>query len=144
MTDDLSYSNAQGEHFQFLHTAQATGGQYIDFVWTIPHRQVTDALHSHPFQTETIEVLAGQLSVTIDNHERRLYAGDLVIVPRGALHTCQNIAESVTQVRVMFQPALDTQEVIAAICQLSQSPAVPTQSRLYLSSSYIIWPAATR
>jgi mannose-6-phosphate isomerase-like protein (cupin superfamily) len=46
--------------------------------------------HFHPHQDERFEVLAGRLRVRVDGHDRDLTAGDVLEIPRRAVHQMWN------------------------------------------------------
>ena len=49
--------------------------------------------NSHPADNETFCVLEGVYSFVIDGEERLARAGDVVIVPNGAIHALKNIGD---------------------------------------------------
>lgn len=77
-----------------LHLSNAdTGGAFCLLVdhpppgWALPP-------HRHRNEAETMHVLKGKFSVTIDGRESRLGPGTTAHVPRGIVHSGANVSET--------------------------------------------------
>lgn len=116
-----------GETFEVLRTGEDTAGEFVEYEWTLnatpfgglrpEHDEPPISqrrLHSHPFQTETIHVLAGELTVLVGNDEVRLRQGDTLTVPPGTPHRCLPTAHAARS-RVVLHPALDSDLMLAAM-----------------------------
>ena len=80
-----------------FHLIQVRGGEQ-------PHRHVTHDL--------TIVVLRGCGVLTVEGVETRLAAGDVVVVPRGAVHWFSNTGRDVAVALVAFTPPLDVPDTV--------------------------------
>jgi quercetin dioxygenase-like cupin family protein len=75
---------------RFVLDAGASGGRATAFECDVPANAVMPAPHSHDGFEETNYGLAGVTTFTIDGEERELRAGDVVFIPRGAVHAFEN------------------------------------------------------
>jgi len=80
---------ATGERCTFVETSQATGGaRTVLIVETTPKGGVP--VHRHGEHEERLEVLEGELEVTLDGVPRRYGPGEHVVIPPGAVHAWRN------------------------------------------------------
>ncbi|MEO8163573.1 MAG: cupin domain-containing protein, partial [Ilumatobacteraceae bacterium] len=93
-----------GQHVTFLKTGADTGGELLQMEVRLDHRGWVP-LHAHARQDETVEVLAGQLTVRVGGTERTLEVGDTVAVPRRKLHVVRNSGEGETRFLLEVRPA---------------------------------------
>jgi hypothetical protein len=70
--------------------AAASGGRATAFECDVPANAVMAAAHSHDGFEETNYGLAGVVTFTIDGERRELHPGEVVFVPRGAVHAFEN------------------------------------------------------
>ena len=71
--------------------------------------------HFHPAQDERFEVLAGTLQARVDGTEHALVAGDVLEIPRGAVHQLWNSGDEPARALWRTSPAGRTAEWFAAI-----------------------------
>lgn len=71
--------------------------------------------HLHPSQDERFEVLAGEMSARVDGADHVLRAGDVLEVPRGAVHQMWNAGGEPARVRWETSPAGRTLEWFRAL-----------------------------
>jgi quercetin dioxygenase-like cupin family protein len=78
-----------GERCTFEETSRETGGvRSVALVETTPQGGVP--MHRHGDHEETIEVLEGELEVTLGGVARRYGPGERVVIPAGAVHAWRN------------------------------------------------------
>lgn len=110
---------SSGEQFIFRKTAEETKGELCIFEWTLgPHCAVPYA-HIHPRQTETFEVLGGELSLMINGEDVLVKVGETVTVPMGAVHQPRNRSEKEVRAYMTFRPALHIETRLEIICGLA-------------------------
>jgi quercetin dioxygenase-like cupin family protein len=80
--------------------------------------------HFHPEQDERFEVHEGVLSARVDGEERQLGAGDVLEIPRGAVHQMWNAGDVPVRATWITSPALRTADWFAAIDALRGSGRV--------------------
>jgi hypothetical protein len=71
--------------------------------------------HFHPHQDEHFEVREGELTAVVGGETRVLGAGDVLDVPRGAVHKMWGTADTVTRATWRVSPALKTEEMFRTI-----------------------------
>jgi len=71
--------------------------------------------HFHPNQDEHFEVLEGELTVVVDDEQRVLATGEVLDVPRGAVHKMWNAADANARATWRVTPALKTEEMFRTI-----------------------------
>jgi mannose-6-phosphate isomerase-like protein (cupin superfamily) len=75
--------------------------------------------HLHPAQDEEFVVQSGQMTAWIDGEERRLEAGDTLLIPRGTPHKMWNTATDPAIALWRTRPAGRTAEWFATIDRLT-------------------------
>jgi mannose-6-phosphate isomerase-like protein (cupin superfamily) len=70
--------------------AAASGGRATAFECDVPANAVMAAAHSHDGFEETNYGLAGVTTFTVDGEQRELPPGEVVFIPRGAVHAFEN------------------------------------------------------
>jgi quercetin dioxygenase-like cupin family protein len=98
-----------GNKMQFLITSTKSKGEVLKVkVWT-PANVPMPPEHIHPLQTDSMEVVQGQMRVKIDGHEQVLSAGQKIVVPKNTPH--QTWVEGSEELIVVHEnkPALNTE-----------------------------------
>jgi quercetin dioxygenase-like cupin family protein len=80
--------------------------------------------HFHPDQDERFEVLEGVLTARVDGEERELRPGDVLEIPRGAVHQMWNAGDSPARATWQTSPAGRTGGWFEAIHELRASGRV--------------------
>ncbi len=80
--------------------------------------------HFHPGQDERFEVLEGRLSTRVEGVERVLSAGDVLEIPRGAVHQMWNSGGEPVRALWRTSPAGRTADWFAALSGLRESGRV--------------------
>ncbi len=84
---------ATGDQIEFLQTDKASNGQMSKFIMTLAPKSswAKSPRHFHPFQTETFEVISGELNLTAGKQHHILKPGDeKVTVNKFTLHSFWN------------------------------------------------------
>jgi quercetin dioxygenase-like cupin family protein len=113
-----------GERITFLETSRDTGGELLQLNWSLEPGGFVPGAHTHPRQQECFEVLSGTLGVRVGRHKYRLGAGEVGVVPAGAVHTCWNEGDEDLHCMVQFRPACDTESVLETIFGLARDGKV--------------------
>ncbi len=72
-------------------------------------------LHFHPSQDERFEVIVGALRVLVNGKTHTLHAGDVLDVPRGAVHQVWNPGDTPTHATWSTRPSGRTREWMAGL-----------------------------
>jgi quercetin dioxygenase-like cupin family protein len=80
--------------------------------------------HFHPAQDERFEVLAGALRARVDEQEHELTVGDVLEIPRDAVHQMWNEGDEPARAVWRTTPGGRTREWFAALDELQRSGRV--------------------
>jgi uncharacterized protein YndB with AHSA1/START domain len=76
--------------------------------------------HIHPSQTESLEVIEGEIEVEFGGQRRHLRAGSAIEIPAGAAHLQLPSGTEAGHVRVRVRPAGRTEAYLRRLAELSQ------------------------
>ena len=76
--------------------------------------------HIHPNQTETFEVIEGEVTFTAGRSKQRAAAGETVTVPPGTRHAYANRGTEQAHMRCTARPAHDLEEFLTTTARLSR------------------------
>jgi len=109
---------ASGETITFIETAAETGGDYTVVECAVRPGGGVPMAHVHPHQSETFEVLAGELSLRAGRDRVVAGPGDVVTVAPGQVHRFWNSGDSIVRFRCTVTPALEFERFLETICAL--------------------------
>lgn len=131
-----------GERVQWLKTSLDTDGAYLQYDWHLAPRSHRLLRHYHSYQTETIEVKAGTLTVDCGGTLHILTRGDTLTIEKGQLHQWWNHGDERVQAVVTVEPALNTEtqiEQLFGLCndgQVTFDEGLPYLQQMVLSEAY--------
>lgn len=99
----------------FTKTAQQTGGESFGLEVFIRAGAPGTPEMVHPLQDESFELLSGSLDFRVGGQERRLEAGESLLIPKGTPHNWWNESNEETHALVELRPALRSEELFANI-----------------------------
>jgi quercetin dioxygenase-like cupin family protein len=102
--DGAPLPNPVGGEITFAFRGEETGGRLMALV-TIAAPGEGPPLHTHANEDECLVVLEGTMRFRLGDDIEDAPAGSLVFVPRGAVHTWQNVGDSPARMLVLFTPA---------------------------------------
>ena len=114
----------------FTKTAQQTGGEAFGLEVFIRAGAPGTPEMVHAFQDESFEILSGSLDFRVGGQERRLEAGESLLIPKGTPHNWWNASEEEAHALVELRPALRSEELFANIyglCSENNRLADPLQ-----------------
>lgn len=91
--NEIIVNAATGDQIEFIQTAENSQGELSKFIMTLaPHSSwAKSPRHFHPFQTETFQVLSGELNLTVGKERSILRSTDAkVTVEKFTLHSFWN------------------------------------------------------
>lgn len=115
---DILANEATGETITFLETAAETDGAYTLIECTVAPGGGVPMAHVHPYQTETFEVVEGELSMKAGRDRIVARAGDVVAVEPGQVHKFWNATAYPVTFRCTVAPALDFERFIETLFAL--------------------------
>ena len=109
-----------GEVITFVQTSDETEGRLLVLhdTWTRPGQRA--APHVHPRMEERFEVVRGLVGAVVDDEERLLEPGEVLVVPAGTPHVAWNASGGETRLRLEFRPAGRWQEVVERLFALAR------------------------
>lgn len=110
---------------KFTATTHETGGALHAQRARYAPRSPLPPYHRHPSQDERFVVEEGGLRFVVDGVERIARRGDIVEVPRGALHHAQNPFDEPAVVLWETRPALRSAELYRALYRLARADQKP-------------------
>ena len=103
---DTIVNPASGETITFVETAAETGGEYTVIECSVAPGGGVPMAHVHPKQSETFEVLEGELSMKAGPDRLVAVAGDVVTVLPGEVHKFWNASDEVVRFRCTITPSI--------------------------------------
>ena len=91
---------------RFLVEASESGGSVAVFEFDVPTGSKVAAAHSHDGYDETIYGLEGVLTWTVDGTPIDIGPGEVLFIPRGALHQFDNPHESDAKALAVVTPGI--------------------------------------
>lgn len=112
-----------GDKIEFLETAKATNGRMSKFIMTLAPKcsWAKSPRHFHPYQTETFEVIEGELNLTAGKNHFKLKPGDRkVTVEKFMLHSFWNEQEEPVRFIAEIYPPRNIERGIRMTYELSK------------------------
>jgi mannose-6-phosphate isomerase-like protein (cupin superfamily) len=115
----------------FTKTAQQTGGELFELEVFIRAGAPGTPEMVHSLQDECFKILSGSLDFRIEGQERRLEAGESLLIPKGTPHNWWNESNEEAHALAEIRPALRSEEFFANIYGLcSEKGALPNPLQL--------------
>ena len=117
---DVLHNPVTGELIRFVTAAADTNGEYVVVDVIVEPNGSVAAAHLHPYQTETFEVLEGEVTFKVDGKKVVARAGDTVVVEPGTAHTFWNSGPVDARFRCEVRPAFQFEQLIETMFSLAQ------------------------
>lgn len=124
---EIIKNQATGDQIEFLQTAEQTEGQMSKFIMTLAPKSswAKSPRHFHPFQTETFEVISGELNLTVGDKHLILRSGDeKAVVDKFVLHSFWNDTNEEVKFIAEIFPPRNIEKGLRLTYQLSQKGKV--------------------
>jgi quercetin dioxygenase-like cupin family protein len=108
-----------GETITFVETAAETGGEYTLIEVEVAPGGGVPMAHVHPKQSETFEVISGELAMKAGRDRLVAQAGDVVTVVPGQVHKFWNESTEPVVFRCTVAPALGFERFIETMFALA-------------------------
>ena len=95
-----------GMAIRFLVDAEASGGSVAVFEFDVPAGTTVVAGHSHDGYEETIYGLEGALTWTVEGTAIDVGPGDVLLIPRGAVHQFENTGDTEAKALAVVTPGI--------------------------------------
>ena len=132
--NEVIVNHATGDIIEFLETDGGTSGQMCKFIMTLaPYSSwAKSPRHFHPFQTETFEVLSGELNLTVGNQKHILTAdNNKVTVKRFELHSFWNSTPNEVKFVAEIFPPINIEKGLRLTYRLSKEGKISKKNIPY-------------
>ena len=117
---DVLHNPVTGELIRFVTAAADTEGEYVVVDVVVEPNGSVAAAHLHPYQTETFEVLEGEVTFKVDGKKVVARAGETLVVEPGTAHKFWNSGSTDARFRCEIRPALQFERLIETMFSLAQ------------------------
>jgi quercetin dioxygenase-like cupin family protein len=108
-----------GEVLIFRKTSRDTGGEYVLVETILRPGATVAAAHSHPYQSETFEVLQGRVGFKVGGKKVELGAGEGVTVLPKTAHKFWNAGDGEARFTCEIRPAIAFEQLIETMFSLA-------------------------
>jgi quercetin dioxygenase-like cupin family protein len=95
-----------GMAIRFLVEGEDSGGSVAVFQFDVPAGAKVAAAHSHDAYDETVYGLEGVLTWTVEGIPRDVVPGEVLCIPRGAVHEFDNLADGDAKALAIVTPGV--------------------------------------
>ena len=110
---------------RFLLEGAATGGSLARFEFDVPARARVPIAHSHDSYEETIYGLRGVLTWTVAGRIHNVGPGDVLCIPRGAVHRFDNTGDADATMLAVITPGVLRPEYFRELAALVPAAGGP-------------------
>lgn len=105
-----------GERFDFCTSARTDPEGKFRLIFTLPPNKTGPTEHTHPDESETLEIVSGRCRFWVDGVQRDCGPGDVVVVPPATRHRMHNVSDADCVMRVTYTgPSMEDVFVPAAV-----------------------------
>jgi quercetin dioxygenase-like cupin family protein len=116
---DTLHNPVTGELLRFVKAAADSGGEYVVVEVVVEPNGAVAAAHVHPYQTETFEILEGEVTFRAGTETIVARAGETVRVEPGTAHKFWNDGDTDARFRCEIRPALQFESLIETMFALA-------------------------
>ncbi|QFY62200.1 cupin domain-containing protein [Rhizobium grahamii] len=91
---------------RFLIDEDQSSESLVMFEFTVPSQARVPAAHFHRDVDEVIYGLSGTMTTTLDGKKHEIRAGETLFIPRGYVHTHENLHGETAKVLITMTPGL--------------------------------------
>ncbi len=108
---------------RFLLEGHESGGSVAMFEFDVPAGAKVPAAHSHDAYEETIYGLAGVLTFTVAGRRTEIRPGEVLCIPRGAVHRFDNFHEAAAKMLAIVSPGILGPDYFREIAAVTRAAA---------------------
>jgi len=112
-----------GLAIRFLVEGKASGGSVAVFELDVPSGANVPIAHSHDAYEETIYGLKGVLTLTLHGRKTDVGPGDVICIPRGAVHRFDNVYGADSKTLVIVSPGILSPDYFREIAAVVRAAA---------------------
>ena len=108
---------------------QGSGG-LVMFEFVVPPNAQVPALHHHREVDEVVDALEGTVTTTLDGAKHELSRGDCLFVPRGSVHTHENLHSDTARALIVMTPGSIGRRYFEEVAEQVNVPGKPDLARV--------------
>ena len=108
---------------RFLLEGSATTGSLAMFEFDVPANARVPVAHSHDAYEETIDGLKGMLTWTVEGRVHNVGSGEVLCIPRGAVHRFDNTSGADTTMLAVVTPGVLSPDYFRELAALVDAAA---------------------
>lgn len=112
---------------RFLIDEDQSAGSMVMFEFTVPYQSRVPAAHYHEDVDEVIFGLSGVMTTTVDGERREVQPGETIFIPRGIVHTHENLRQETARALITMTPGLIGRrffEELASVVNVAGKPDI--------------------
>jgi quercetin dioxygenase-like cupin family protein len=115
---------------RFLVDETQGSGDLVMFEFAVPANARVPAPHYHRDVDEAVYGLEGTLTTTVDGQRHAVRRGDVVLIPRGAVHHHENLHEGTARALVVLTPGSIGRRYFEEMAEAVNVPGKPDPARV--------------
>lgn len=115
---------------RFLMEAGDTNGVLSAFEFTVPAGAKVPIPHYHKEYDETIYGVEGAMTFTVEGKQMEISSGQSFFIPRGAVHSFNNLGQTDAKALAIITPGLLGPEYFQAIAEIANAGGPPDMEKL--------------
>jgi quercetin dioxygenase-like cupin family protein len=115
---------------RFLLEGEQSGGSVAVFEFDVPAKANVPVAHSHDAYEETLYGLEGVLTWTIEGEKHEVRPGEVLCIPRGAVHKFENDRDLDARQLAIVTPGILGPEYFQDIAAIVAAPGPPHPSAI--------------
>lgn len=119
-----------GVELRFLVDETQGAGDMVLFEFNVAPQGRVPAPHFHEAVDEAVYGLSGRLTVTVNGSRRELCQGDVVFIPRGAVHHHENLHDETARALVVLTPGSIGRRYFEEIAAAVNGPGRPDPAQI--------------
>jgi quercetin dioxygenase-like cupin family protein len=115
---------------RFLVDETQGSGSMVMFEFVVPPNARVPAPHHHREVDEVIYALEGTVTTTLDGRRHELRTGESLFVPRGSVHTHENLHSDTARALIVMTPGTIGRRYFEEVAQEVNGPGKPDLAKV--------------
>lgn len=115
---------------RFLVDETQGSGSMVMFEFVVPANARVPAPHHHRDVDEVVYALEGTITTTLDGQKHELRKGETLIVPRGSVHTHENLYSDTARALIVMTPGTIGRRYFEEVAQEVNVPGKPDLTKV--------------
>ena len=117
--DQITHPDTR-ERLTFLKTSDQTGSEHVRVLLDVEPGGINAPAQIYPRIGKQVEIVRGAWALELNGAERRLGAGDCLLINAGQPHRYWNAGDAAGQAVIVYRPALAIEQYLETIFGLAQ------------------------